>query len=94
MDVYNDRARSQACLSVAKESGSLSCDDSEEAGVISWEFLQIEKGLIKIWSVLPAGNVCIRPLLKFRILLRTKGLDDLIGPLGRTMPRKMAFVME
>ena len=32
---------SQACISVAKEAGSLSCEDSEEAGLISWEYFQI-----------------------------------------------------
>lgn len=57
---------------------------------ISSDIERIDKDMVSV----PAGNVCIRPLLKFRILLRTKGLDDLIGPLGRTMPRKVAFVME
>lgn len=41
MDVYDDRAGSQACISVAKGAGSLSCEYSEEAGLILWEYFQI-----------------------------------------------------
>ena len=47
-----------------------------------------------MWLMLLAGSVCIGSDLKFRILLRTKGLGDLVGPLQRVVPRKVAFEME
>lgn len=86
--MYNDRASSQPCILVAKEARSLHCVYHEEAGLISWECPQMEKGLVKILPMLPTGNVYRRSLLKFKIL-ETKDLDYLLGPwpLEGTMPR-------
>lgn len=62
--MHNDRARSQLCFLVAKEARDLSCDCNEKAGLISWEFPEILKGLVKILPVLPAGKIYRSSFLK------------------------------